>query len=120
MTDEIDDDAIKEAWDAIARTPAGAVAYGHMQRVAIGLLATPDPSDGALRAEFGRRSLAHDLMRLMRKGIDESGGRSGKSSGKRSERLLVFRVREPVSVSRRESARDHIIRTDPELKPRGG
>lgn len=117
----ITDEAIAEAWDRIARTPDGAIVYAHLQAEAIGILKVPDPSDGALRAAHGRRSLAHQLMGLMAKGIDESGGRTDDTGGKRSERPVVFLAREPVRTSdRREPKRAYLLRTDPELNPGGG
>lgn len=54
---------------AIARTDDGALLHRFLRRV---LEAVIDmDSDGALRAQNGRRSLARDLMRHMAEGIDE-------------------------------------------------
>jgi hypothetical protein len=113
----ITDEDIVKAFDRIARTADGALIYAHFQKIAIGRL-DGDPSDGALRADHGRRTFAHELMALMGKGIAESGGRTDNST-EHAERALVFAVRQPVAVSRRESFREHVARTDPELTGRG-
>jgi hypothetical protein len=107
---EIDDEALAKALDRIAMTPDGALLYAFLQKEAIGLPAGPDPSDGALRVNYGHRSLAHKMMGLMARGIDESGGRTDDSpgTGKRSERPVVFLTRKPASVGPRVSARDYI------------
>ncbi len=111
----ITDDDISKAWDAVAHTLDGALIYAHLQKIAIGRL-SGDPSDSALRADHGRRSLAHELMGLMAKGIDESGGRTDSTGTEQraSARPLVFAVRQPAAVSRRESPRAFAIRTSAE------
>lgn len=116
----ITDDDINKAWDAVAHTLDGALIYAHLQKIAIGRL-SGDPSDSALRADHGRRSLAHELMGLMAKGIDESGGRTDSPGSERaSARPLVFSVREPVAVSRRESPREYARRTSTEPGAKSG
>jgi hypothetical protein len=105
MNDTIDDGDIANALDRIAMTPDGALLYAFLQKVAIARL-PGDPSDGALRAEHGRRSLAHDLMSKMARGIDESAGRTADSDrhGRPSERPVVFLASKPVIANRKRGA----------------
>lgn len=69
MIDEISPQ--QEEADALRRMAAthdGTLLHRYLRRV---LEAVVDlDSDGALRAHYGRRSLARDLMRLMAEGID--------------------------------------------------
>ena len=67
---EINNKDIEEAWDRIARTADGQIAYRHLQKVRMGL--PPAMDDGALRHSEGRRSLAADLMAYMAEGIADS------------------------------------------------
>ncbi len=54
---------------AIARTDDGALLHRYLRRVLETVFEMQ--SDGALREQNGRRSLARDLMRHMAEGIDE-------------------------------------------------
>lgn len=105
----IEQDELLQAIDRIARTADGALLYLYLQRVETELPASPEPSDSALRANFGRRSLAAELMARMATGMSESG------TGSPAERPVVFAPRAAASASRRESFRAHAIRTDSEL-----
>ena len=108
----IDDEQLKLAIDRIARTADGELLYRYLQKTLMGVLAEHGPADCALRTEHGRRRFAADLMAMMAKGIDESGGRSDTDTGgKSSERTVIFRAREPVAVRRRLSRRqDRCVR----------
>lgn len=112
-----DDDLIK-AWDRIARTPDGALIYRYFQKIIMGNLDDLDPSDRALRSHAARRRFAAELMGLMAKGLDESGGRTdlpNDDAGQPSGRPVVFRTNPRPAGHRRESNRDWLIRNDPEL-----
>lgn len=116
----IDVDDINQALDRIARTADGEMLYRYLQRECLTFPNESDPSDGALRANHGRRSFAADLMRRLEKGIDESVGASRSTSGQRpTERAVVFRA-PSYAGPRRVSARDHIAAHDPELSPGPG
>lgn len=106
---------IDKVLDRIARTPDGEALYRFLQKEAQSLPA--DGSVGALRSHDGRRSFALDLMGHMAKGIDARAGSAAHSAsdGKLTERAVVFERPGPVAVGRRESAREWIARTDPEL-----
>src|SRR5215469_18109043 len=65
MSEEIDFQQTKDAWDRLARTPDGLVIYRHLQRIRQAL--ATDMS--ALPTFEGRRSLAADLMAFMSDGI---------------------------------------------------
>jgi hypothetical protein len=65
MSEEIDFQQIKDAWDRVARSADGVVIYRHLQRIRQAL--ATDMS--ALPAFEGRRSLAADLMAFMSDGI---------------------------------------------------
>lgn len=54
---------------AIARSDDGALLHRYLRRILETVIDMD--SDGALRAQNGRRSLARDLMRLMAEGIDD-------------------------------------------------
>jgi hypothetical protein len=54
---------------AIARSDDGALLHRYLRRVLETVIDLE--SDGALRQQNGRRSLARDLMRLMAEGIDD-------------------------------------------------
>jgi hypothetical protein len=71
--------ACHEAVDRIARSPDGATFYVFLQRRLMTVLATD--SEGALRIDQGERMFAAKLIGLMAKGILESGGRTGNTSG---------------------------------------
>jgi hypothetical protein len=114
----ITDDDLAAAWDRVARTADGALIYRYLQKIQMGILADLDPSDSALRAEHGKRSLATRLMGLMAKGLDESGGRTdlpGDDSERASDRPVVFRTIHKPAGQRHESNREWLIRNDPEL-----
>lgn len=114
----ITDEDMHQAIDRIARTPEGAVFYRYLQKAICAFL-PGEASNRALRQNEGRRSFAAELMGLMAKGIDESGGRTdlpADDAGRASERPVVFRsVPRPVGRSH-ESNRDWLIRNDPELR----
>jgi hypothetical protein len=84
MSEEIDFERIKDAWDRIARTPDGLVIYRHLQRLRMGL--ATDMS--ALQTFEGRRSLAADLMAFMSEGVAEN-----------DRACITFAVAKPVAVS---------------------
>jgi hypothetical protein len=84
MSEEIDFERVKDAWDRIARTPDGLVIYRHLQRLRMGL--ATDMS--ALPAFEGRRSLAADLMAFMSEGIAEN-----------DRACVTFAVAKPVATS---------------------
>jgi hypothetical protein len=65
MSEEIDFQQTKDAWDRVARSAEGLVIYRHLQRIRQALAA--DMS--ALPHFEGRRSLAADLMAFMSDGI---------------------------------------------------
>ena len=84
MSEELDFDRIKDAWDRIARTADGLVIYRHLQRLRMGL--ATDLS--ALPLFEGRRSLAADLMAFMSEGVAEN-----------DRACITFAVAKPVAVS---------------------
>lgn len=102
-------DDLLEALDRIARTPDGQALYLYLQWIAQTIPEAPDPSDGALRANFGRRSLALELMARMGKGIEESGRSSSRDSP------VIFRAPAGGAANKRLTARERIARSDPEL-----
>lgn len=110
----ISDEDIAKAWDAIARTPAGALIYRHLQKVLMGTLETTD--GGALLRHDGRRTLARDLMAMMAKGIDDSGGRteSSEPGSRASERPVVFSLARGVSVARGPRGAGRRVSPEPE------
>lgn len=66
----IDDKQFLEAWDRIARTADGHVAYLYLQKR---LMATsPNVESGTLRQLEGARIFASELIGLMAKGIEAS------------------------------------------------
>ena len=71
MSEQIDFEHIKEAWDRIARSPDGLVIYRHLQRICMGR-APENVPDSALPRLEGRRSLAGDLMAFMAEGIADN------------------------------------------------
>jgi hypothetical protein len=90
-----------EALDRISRTSDGATLYVLLQR---SMMSFPlDSSDGALRSNHGERSFAAKLIGLMAKGIAESGGRTGSTSGggtSDGEQPIVVPSPEPRRVGR--------------------
>ena len=84
MSEELDFQQIKDAWDRVARTPDGLVIYRHLQRLRMGL--ATDLS--ALPLFEGRRSLAADLMAFMSEGVAEN-----------DRAAVTFAVAKPVAVS---------------------
>ncbi len=114
----ITDEDIAQATDRIARTPDGELLYLYLQRI---VMFVPDLSAEvcALRIDQGRRRFAADMMALMAKGIDESGGSTSTSSGtggKRSERTVVFASRSASASTRHVSIRDHLRDNDAEFR----
>lgn len=87
----------QEALGRIALTPDGWLLYCGLHKVAMGLPPGTDPSDGALRANLGRRSLAHEIMTVMKEGIDERGKRTG--IDKLSEQPVAFAEPKPVAAN---------------------
>lgn len=63
-----------EAIGRIAATSDGALFHRYLRRVLETVIDLD--SDGALRQQNGRRSLARDLMRLMAEGLDDHGSTS--------------------------------------------
>lgn len=110
----IDDEQIKQALDRIAHTADGELLYRYLQKTLMGTLGEHAPGKSALRTEHGRRRFAAELMAMMAKGIDESGGHV--STDRPTERTVVFRASKPVAVSARVSAREHLIASDLELQ----
>lgn len=97
---------LAKAWDRIARGPDGELVYAFLQKVAIGLI-SEGCTDGALRHNLGRRSLAHEIMGLMSKGIEESAGRHRSAGGNSVDgRPLVFAVRQPAATGKPRSFRE--------------
>lgn len=108
----ISDADIAQAMDRHARTSDGALLYRYLQRIVM-FVPPLGGDESALREDLGRRRFAHDLMALMAKGIEESGGRHDTSTSA-TERLVVF-SRGPGAqrAGRVVSARD-FLRSDPE------
>ena len=100
----ITDEEFHRAWDRIARTGDGVLIYLHLQKR---LMATAaNETESALLMDHGERRFASQLIGLMAKGIEESGGSSGTpSDGGRQERPIVLTVRGPVAVKRHGSGR---------------
>lgn len=124
MTDE----DMRNALDRIARTADGELFYRWLQKELQRIGSSTDP--GALQQLNGRRSLAHDLMGLMAKGLDESGGREQPGDGRDgqpSERPVVYARSKPTVASRQHGVRRRVTdktivagwndRTDPDQKP---
>ena len=86
MTEVIEYDELKDAWDRIARTRDGLTVYRHLQRVRLGL-APDNVPDSALPRLEGRRSLAADLMAFMAEGIAEN-----------DRACITFAIAKPVPV----------------------
>lgn len=107
----ITDEDIAQTLERIGGTDDGRLFYLYLQRQLIGIPGGAEPSDSALRADYGRRRFAHELMGLLSKGI-EGGQRTDAST----ERPIIFAVKQPVRVAAgQRSARDHIRDHDPEL-----
>lgn len=111
----ITDEDLAMAFDRVARTPDGALIYRYLQKIQMGVLADPDPSDCALRQDFGKRTFAARLMGLMAKGIDESGGRTDLPGDTRASGAPVVFVTKPVESRRRLTPRQWIAEHDPEV-----
>lgn len=72
MTEQPDTNPVDEEREAIKRIAAthdGALQHRYLRRVLETVIDLE--SDGALRQQNGRRSLARDLMRLMAEGLDD-------------------------------------------------
>jgi hypothetical protein len=87
MSEQIDIEQIKQAWDRVARTADGQVIYRHLQRIRMGL-APENVPDSALPRLEGRRSLAADLMAFMSEGIAEN-----------DRSCITFAVAKPAAAS---------------------
>jgi len=87
MANEIDNERIKDAWDRIARTQDGVIAYRHLQRIRLGIV-TATADLGALQINEGRRSLAADLMAFMAEGVADN-----------DRACITFAVAKPVAVA---------------------
>jgi hypothetical protein len=89
---EITPEMLRDGLDEIARTRPGMLLYRYLQKELLGVATLPieDP-EGALRHHHGRRTLALELMSLMTKGINASGGPNS------TERPVVFRQSEPAA-----------------------
>ena len=68
----INDEEMHTAIDRIARSPDGHLLYRYFQKILCGVVT----DDSALPAHNGRRRFAAELMGLMAKGIEASGGSS--------------------------------------------
>jgi hypothetical protein len=88
-----------EALKRIALTEDGWLLYCGLHKVAISLPDGADPSDGALRRNLGRRSVAREIMDVMAEGIDERGRRTGPGTDKLSEQPVAFAKPKPVAVA---------------------
>lgn len=110
MTQIFDDKDIAAALERIALTPDGEILYDALHKEAADLLDV-DPSDGALRSHHGRRTFARELMKMMAKGIEEGGRRPDGTSGKRSDRIIVYRAPQPVVVGARLTPRELAARS---------
>lgn len=93
------DDDLKAAIDRLARTADGRELYLYLQKTLLSL-AIGDRTDGALREHEGRRMFAADLMSLMAKGIEESGGRDNQP--------IVFSRQQRAASTGTGSARDFL------------
>lgn len=113
----ITDDDVAKAWDRLARTADGGLVYLHLQKILMEVPVDPQHGGGALRANFGRRSLAHELMALMAKGIEDSGGRTDTdgADGRPNQRPVVFVSKQPADVGKRVTARQWLRDNDPEF-----
>ena len=92
-----------EALRRIAATRDGALFHRYLRRVLETVIDLE--SDGALRQQNGRRSLARDLMRLMAEGID--GGRPEPGNDP-----ILARRGQPVVVGRQRRDRRNFPRVD--------
>jgi hypothetical protein len=105
----ISDDDFKQAFDDMARTPAGRLVYLHLQRTLCQLCPSDQP--GALRRHEGRRTFAGELMAMMAKGIEQSGGSDP------SERPAVFAVRQRANISSRRGTERRVAGYVDDTKP---
>ena len=96
MSEQIDFEHIKEAWDRIARSPDGLVIYRHLQRICMGR-APENVPDSALPRLEGRRSLAGDLMAFMAEGIADN-----------DRACVTFAIAKPAAVSPARGAKRRI------------
>ena len=95
----ISEEDMREAIDRIARTHDGQLLYRYFQQSLSGV--PTNANDSALREHNGRRSFAAELMGLMAKGIEESGGTDA------SKRPIVFTRKQPDAGGRHVTARDY-------------
>jgi len=110
----VTDEQLAEAADRIARTQDGQLLYLYLQKVLLGVTAQ-DMSDCALQRNEGRRSFASELMGLMTNGVDAS---DGTSTGRPSERAVIFARRQPSGVGRRLTAREWLANQSDEFPER--
>jgi len=85
-----------EALKRISLTEDGWLLYCGLHKVAMSMPADPDPSDGALRTNLGRRSLAREIMAVMAEGIDERGKRTG--TEQLSDQPVAFAQPKPIPI----------------------
>jgi hypothetical protein len=84
MSDLIEFEEIKQAWDRVARSRDGLVIYRHLQKLRLGLAT----DYGALQMFEGRRSLAADLMAFMSEGIADN-----------DRACVTFAVAKPTTIA---------------------
>jgi hypothetical protein len=104
MSIELSEEDMRKAIDRIARTADGEALYHYLLRVLMSY-ATESASDGALRHNDGRRSLAHELMGHMAEGLRSAG---------LGQQSVIFARREPARDKRRLTAREWLARHDVE------
>ena len=89
MSEELEFQQIKDAWDRVARTRDGLTIYRHLQKLRMGLA-----TDLSALPQFeGRRSLAADLMAYMAEGVAEN-----------DRACITFAVAKPTPVSANRGA----------------
>ena len=93
MSEELDLQQTKDAWDRLARTPDGLVIYRHLQRIRQALAT----DHSALPHFEGRRSLAADLMAYMADGIRDY-----------DRACVTYTIAKPVAVTGTRGARRRV------------
>ena len=102
---EISQNDLHRAVDRIARSEDGHLLYRYFQQALCGVLV--NAADGALREDNGRRRFASELMGLMAKGIEESGG-PGTTS-----KPVTFSRQQPAASGKRVTAREWLSTAEP-------
>jgi hypothetical protein len=97
------------AFERTAREADGRLIYLYLQKQLCAVTAA-NTDDCALRRNEGRRSFASELMGLMAKGIEESGG------SRPDRQPVVFARREPVATGSRVSPREW-LKQHPDADP---